>query len=127
MEQLLDVFADDVDLDVDRIAGLQVGEVGDFPGLRDDGDFEVLVREGGDGQTDPFHRDRAFEDEVTRDLSRVTDSDGPSLPVILDIQELPARVDVALDDVTAEACGWCNGAFEIHGRAGFQTAECRAL
>src|ERR1051325_2784925 len=101
MEQLLDVFADDVDLDIDRVAGLQMGEVGDFPGLRDDGDLEVFVCEGGDGQTDAFDGDRTFEDEVARDLSRITDSDGPRLTVILDLEELAAGVDMALDDVTA--------------------------
>ncbi len=42
-------------------------------------------------------------------------------------EEAPARIDVALHDVAAEACGGRDGAFEVDGRACAQGAERRAL
>src|SRR6185369_74999 len=49
----------------------------------------------------------------------------PRLAVIFDAGELPARVDVSLDDVAAESGCGRDGAFEIHWRAGVQPAKCR--
>ena len=48
-KQLLHVFSDDVDFEVDVVAGLEVREVCDFPGLRNDRDFEVILGERSDG------------------------------------------------------------------------------
>ena len=38
--------------------------------------------------------------------------------MILNAGELPAGVDVSLDDVTAESCRWSDGALEIDWRSG---------
>jgi hypothetical protein len=122
-KQLLDVLTNDINFDIDRVSGLQVGEVRDFPGFGDDGDFEVFVSQARNRQTDSFDGDRTLKNEVAGDLSRVSDSEGPRLSVIFDVNELAARVNVALYDVTAEAGRGCNSTFEVHWCAGLETAE----
>jgi hypothetical protein len=48
-QQFFHVFPDDIDFEVDVVTGLQMREIRDFPGLRDDGDFEEIIAERGDG------------------------------------------------------------------------------
>ena len=53
-EEFFDVFSDDINFEVDVVAGLEMREVCNFPGLRNDSDFEVIVSQCGDGQADAF-------------------------------------------------------------------------
>ena len=96
VKQTLDVFAEDVDLDVDVVAGFQMREIGDFPGFWDDGDFEVIVSECGDRQTNPFDRYRTFENQVPGDLFGIRDPDRPRLPLFFDTNILSARIYMTL-------------------------------
>src|SRR3981189_1103569 len=61
-EQAFDVLREDVDFQVDRIAGLPGAQRGDGEGVRDDRDGEGFVRvvERGDGEADPVDGDRAL-------------------------------------------------------------------
>src|SRR6185369_13977873 len=45
--------------------------------------------------------------------------------MVFDAGELTACINVSLDDVAAKSRCGSDGAFEIHGRAGLQTTECR--
>ena len=48
-EEFFYVLSDDVDFEVDVVTGVEMSEVCDLPGLRNDRDFEVIVRQCGDG------------------------------------------------------------------------------
>src|SRR6185436_237648 len=54
-EDPLDVFGNNIDLEVDVIARLEVRKVGDFPGLGNDGDFEVVRSQFGDREANALH------------------------------------------------------------------------
>src|SRR5689334_24590085 len=101
-EQPLNVLSHHINLDIHVVARFEMRQVGDFPGLRDNGYLEVFVGESGDRQTDSLDRYGAFEDEISREFRRIFDLDGPGLAVILDSEELPTTIDVTLNDVTAE-------------------------
>ena len=48
-EEFFYVLSDDVDFEVDVVTGLEMREVCDLPGLRNDRDFEVILSQCGDG------------------------------------------------------------------------------
>src|SRR5687767_5649333 len=100
-------------------------QVGDFPSLGNNGDFEVFVRQICNRQANPLDRHRALKDEITRDFGWVGNPEGPRVAVIFDGDKLAAAVDVTLNHVSAEASRWSYGSFEIHRRAGFETTESR--
>src|SRR5579875_539378 len=64
MHQPLDVFGDDVDLEVDGGAHRGAAQRGQLPGGRNQRDLEPTLAERGDRQRDAVHRERALLDDV---------------------------------------------------------------
>src|SRR5262245_2635936 len=105
-EQTLDVFGEDVDLEVDGLADVTEPERRHRKSVRDDGDGERVGAERGDGEAHAVDRHRPFLDDVAQhrrgrrdgDRDRTVGLGAPGLH--------PADpVDVALHEVTAEAVG----------------------
>src|SRR5215212_9829311 len=105
-KKAFDVLPYQVNLDIHGVAGLQLRQVRDFPGLLDDRDFEILVREAGDSQTYPLNRHRTFEYKVTSNIPRISDSDRPRFTMIFNTGEAPTCVYVSLHDMAAQPCRW---------------------
>ena len=125
-QQPLDVLGDDVDLEVDPIAGLTGAEGGPRQRLGDQADREPVGAGLDDRQADAVDGDRALVDEVAAET--VGQGDLDDLPVLagLPAYDGPGAVDVSLNDVAAETRCRSDGALEINRRARFQTSERRA-
>src|SRR5690349_4511226 len=93
LNQTFNILRDNVDFEIHAVAGLQVRQVGDLPGLRDDRDLEILVRQVRNRQTDALYGNRTFVNQITADLPRKSDANGPRLAVVLNALERAARVD----------------------------------
>ena len=101
--ELFNIFSDDVAFEVHRFARLFAEQDGLRAGVRNDGDREVCVRHRRDRQADTVNGDRAFFDDVAQQGSGGLDLD-PDRVVLALLRGNRARaVDVAGDDVTAEA------------------------
>lgn len=57
------VFAEDVEFDVDGVTGFEKGEVGMFPGVRDEGNGEFIIVHIHEGEADAVNANGAFWDE----------------------------------------------------------------
>ena len=122
-EQPLDVLGDDVHLEVDRVAGLLEAERGQGEGGGDEADSEVVEAGLDDREADAVDRDRALLDDVAGEVRGQGDLD--DLPVLggLALQHRAGAVDMALDDVAAEARADGRGAFEVDRGADGEGAE----
>ena len=80
----LDVLGDDVDLEVDRVAGALAAQGGDLGGVRDDGDGEAVVVDGGHGEADAVDGDRALLDHVAEQVvgARATRRSGAGVTMV---------------------------------------------
>ena len=115
-EQALDVLRHHVDLEVDHGAGAGGAQRGAGEGLGDERDGEGAggVVERGDGEADPVDGDRALRRRRSGRGRRAGRSRrGPSARWASRLRTVPVRVDVALDDVAAEAGGRGDGALEV--------------
>src|SRR5581483_4674907 len=65
--EALDVLGQEVDLEVDRVAGALDPEGRDGSGVGDQGEFEGLVADAGHGQADAVDGDRALLHDVAED------------------------------------------------------------
>ena len=55
MKQTLDIFRNNIDLEVQLIAWLELRKVGHLPSLRNDGNLEVIVHEPSYSEADSLH------------------------------------------------------------------------
>src|SRR4029078_5960225 len=60
-QDALNVFGDHVSFKIDFIAGFELRKVCHFPGFRNDGNFKIIIRQSGDGETDALYCNTAFE------------------------------------------------------------------
>src|SRR5579883_1420482 len=64
-DELMDVLAEDVGLQVYRVAHRTLAQRGDFVGVRYDPDAKAFFSDRGHRQADAVHSHRTFEDEIT--------------------------------------------------------------
>ena len=119
----LDVFAKDVDLDVEGSASGEGAETGGLVGMGDDGDFYHVVDDGGDCEADAFDGDGTLGDDVTSEGLGELDAE---TPIGIGLAENDRRegdqrggtVDVALNDVATERGTGGSGKFEVQNGVG---------
>ena len=88
---------------------------------------ERLLVGPGHGQADAVDRDRALLDDVAPEVARDLDrDDGGPVGGRSSVDDPPDAVDMALDEVTAEAVGETHGPLEVHAVARGEAPERRA-
>ena len=122
------VFAEDIDLDIERAAGSEGAQAGCGVCVGDDGDLDLVVGDGGYGEGDAFHGDGAFFDDVAGEGV----GDGEAEAVIgglgiggngVEGDEGCGPVDVPLNDVASEGRAGGSGEFEVDGGVGGEVGE----
>src|SRR2546423_2177656 len=123
--QTFDVLGHEIDLEVDRVTRTLDAEGGHGSGVGDHGELEGLVAHGGHREADAVDGDRPLLHHVAEDrLVGGGDGDtGRPVGQRLLLENLADAVDVALDDVAAEAVGQPDGPFEVDPVAGAQGSE----
>lgn len=126
-EQPLDVLGDDVHLEVDRVAGLLAAERGQVEGGGDEADGEVVRARVDHRQADAVDGDGALHDHVAGEVRG--ERDLHDLPVLgrRACEDRAGAVDVALDDVSAEAVADGHGTFEVDAGADGEGTEAGAF
>lgn len=124
MQELLDVFGENIELEIDESARLEEPQVRLFPGVRNDPDDETLSRPLRDRQADAVDCDRTFGRDVAREVVRQIDLEAEIRALLLKTENARGAVDVALDEVSAEAAIRGKCALEIN-KAAIERAEIR--
>src|ERR1700747_398017 len=124
-DEALDVFREDIHFDVDCVIDGHRVDVGVLMREGNDGDVgDAIVRmPAGDGEADTVDGDRTFFDDVAAQILRDADGEPPVVAFGDERRDAPDSVDVALNEMAAEASGGGKWALEIHGLAGFFFAE----
>ena len=79
-----------------------------------DHDVEAIGAEAGDRQADAVHRDRPLVHDVRREMRREADRQPVELRVLPELLDVADRVDVPLDEVSAEAAVGAQRPLEVH-------------
>ena len=124
----LGVFAEDVDFDIEQAAGSEGAEAGGLVGVGDDGDFDLVTADGGDGETDAFNGDGALRHDVMGKVVGKLDAKAPVGMGCLGRDGVERKkddgaVDVALDDVAAEWRTGGGGELEVDDGVRVQVHE----
>jgi len=124
----LGVFAEDVDLDVQGGAGSEGVEAGGSVGVGDDGYFDLVAEDGGDGEADAFDGDGALGDDVAGESFGELDAEAPVCVWGVwgdggEGEESGGAVDVALDDVASEGRASRCGELKVEYGVGAQVRE----
>ena len=103
VHQPLHVLADQVD--TQRLSGARVGlaEIGARQGLGDQRDLDPIVAKRRDGEADALQRYRTLGDDVARERGGELHPQALGKAIRLDREHRRGAVDMALDDVAAEA------------------------
>ena len=125
------VFAENVYLNVEQAAGSEGAETGGRVGVGDDGDFDFVVDDGGDGEADAFDGDGALGDDVAGEGVGEADAETPvSFGCVgcdgVEGEEGGGAVDMALNDVASEGRAGGGGEFEVQDGVGAEVGECGA-
>src|SRR5215212_5235882 len=121
------MLGQDVGLDVDSVAGPAHPQRGDGQGVGDQHDREAVVLDLDQGQADAVDGDRALGDHQYRP-GRV-DGEAEELPFPLGAAsaEDGGRVDVPLDEVTAQTVAGPQRALQVHRAVLGQVTQVRAV
>src|SRR5207248_1139717 len=126
-EQLLDVLADQIDLEVHVRELALAGERGRDLRVRDDRDLEAAPVDAVDGEADAVDGDRALLDDVAQHVGSGADREVEGLAARAHFIDAADAVDVAGDQVAAQAIAEAHRALEVDLRARFVLAERGAL
>src|SRR3954447_3404418 len=121
--ELLQVLREHVDFQVDGSPRRRAAERGALQRLRDERHGEPLLAEVGDGQRDAVDGDRALLDDVAQQRGLGVDGHDPREPLVAHLADHAEAVDVALDDVAAQAVGRPQRQLEVDGAVGLERAE----
>src|SRR5690606_5612489 len=121
--QALEVAGDEVDFEVHGVAGTGGGEGGVGDRVRDQRDFAGFVLHGIDRQAHAVHADRALARDVLRQFRGHAEAPALRARVLAHVEHAADAVDVAADQVAAEAVGRQHRALEVERRALAQAAE----
>ena len=126
-EIAFDVSAEDVDFEVDGVAGGTVADVGVLIGVGDHGNFgdRKLAggRPAGDGEADAVNGERAFPDDVGREACGDLDAEEPGVAVLTKVRHAADGVHVAEDEVAAEFLSGGQRLLEIYASTGSEGSE----
>ena len=90
-------------------------------GVGNDGDGDQIIFYGGECEADTVDGDAALEDEIAAQRLRDADFEEPvSVPGGVEAGDLARAVDVAQDEVSAEAAAGGQGLFEVHQGSGLE-------
>src|SRR6185312_167627 len=81
------VFSQNIDFDVHRISGLKRGEIGVFPGMGDQHDFDVTIFHAIDREADAVQSDRTLFYTIISELLGEAESRRMALARILSAHE----------------------------------------
>src|SRR5262245_127971 len=118
-----DVAGQYVALDVHPIAGLRAAERRPLERLRDQRNLHRGLVEGGNREADSLDRDRTVLDGVGEELAGELDSQAAGDALLRDGGNGPGPVDMALDDMTAQAVRRPQRQLKVHGRIRLEVAQ----
>src|SRR3954452_21080521 len=121
--QLLDVLGHDVHFQVHGGALLGSAQRGALQGFGDQGHVERRLPYRGYGERDPVDGDRALLDDVAQEIGVGGDRHPPGEAVAGDAVDRSDAVDVALDDVAAQARVGLQRQLEVDARPRLELAQ----
>src|SRR4051794_4947389 len=124
--ELLHVFREHVNLQVDRGPRLGAAQRRPLQRLGDQRDREPVVADVRDRERDAVDGDRALLHHVAQQLHAGVDDDDASEPLLPDLADDPEAVDVALHDVAAEPVGGAQRQLEVDLRPRLHLPQRRA-
>jgi hypothetical protein len=118
----LDILAQNIAFEIDRIPGLAVANVRVLESVRNDGDFDDAIVPAGDGQADSVDGDRAFWHDVACEVLRDVHAVQPAFTVTLQTRDPTRSIYVAQNKVAAKFFPCGERMLEIYARTLFQCA-----
>ena len=122
-DEFADVFAEHVELYIQAVADVLGVEMRDLMGVRDDPADDAGRGDFGGGEGDAIEADGAFRDHESAMLGGEFDFETMVLAVEAPVEYAQGGIDMALDEVTAEACAHGHGALQIDEAAGGEIAQ----
>src|SRR5437762_8054432 len=111
--QALDVLREDVDLEVDVVAGLDRAKRGRLERVADECHLERILGQPRDRQRDAVDGDRALIDAVAKDVGRRVDRDAAAVAFGLDGADATGPVDMPLHVMPAERIAGPQGGLQV--------------
>src|SRR6185436_18823697 len=121
--ELLHVLGQHVDLEIDGSPLPRRAERRALQRLRDERHAEVILADVAHGQRDAVDGDRALLDHVAQQRRLGVEGHDPGEALLAHLAHDAEAVDVALDDVAAEAVRRAQRQLEVHAPVGLQRAE----
>ena len=113
IEQTLDVFRDQVELQVDQISGASRVQIRFCSGVRNNPHGKTLLRNFRDRQANAVEGDRTFGGDITRKLIRQFDLDPVICTLFFQSQNGGGAIHVALHEMPPKASAGGEGTFQI--------------
>src|SRR4051794_32989479 len=121
------MLREDVGLEVDAVANVEVAKRRVIARVRDDRDGERLAVDRVDRQRDAGDRDRALLDDVLEERGHGANHEYEIGSEVALRSELAGAVDVSRDPVATEPVAELHRALEVDALSDAQRTECRAL
>ena len=122
----MDIFPDDIRFQIDDSARMFIHERRIGHGMRDDGNGKLAAADGYDSQADAVDGDRAFFDDERLHVLGDGNGDDPGNAIGGNAGDVADAVDMAADDMTAQAAADLHGPFEVDLGTALDGAERRA-
>src|SRR5690606_551619 len=129
-QQTLDITRQHVNLQVDPPPGAIVSHDGFHQGVRHDGQLELRAVDRVHRQAGAIYGDRALVGDVLGQLARRANLELHGAGIVLAGHHLADTIDVAADQMAAQAAGRRQGLFQVDRAAGLQvdeTGACQCL
>ncbi len=123
----LDIFREDIEFEIDVIAGLERFEIGVAFGVGDDPARETVGEKFGDGETDAIDGDRSFAGDVMAEVARQLDLKPVILTDRFESKNARGAIDVALDKMAAQSPVRREGSLEVDRTSTAQMAQICAV
>lgn len=122
----MDIFPDDIRFQVDDSARMLIHERRIGHGMGNDGNGKLAAADGYDSQADAVDGDRAFFDDERLHVLGDGNGDDPGNAIGGNAGDVADAVDMAADDMTAQAAADLHGPFEVDLGTALDGAERRA-
>ena len=119
----LDIFRDQIKLQVHSVSGLQLMQIRHVPGMRNDPVHKPIRMQLRDRQTNAAHRDRSFKHHVLRKRLRQLDLKPVILSYGFDSKEFRSGIDVPLNNMPIEPARYPHWSFEVDQVSGVQLTK----
>lgn len=119
----MDIFPDDIRFQIDDSARMFIHERRIGHGMRDDGNGKLAVADGYDSQADAVDGDRAFFDDERLHVLGNGNGDDPGNAIGGNAGDVADAVDMAADDMTAQAAADLHSPFEVDLGTALDSAE----